>query len=292
MAKMVRMISADGSVVACAINSTDIVSEIERIHKTSAVVTAALGRLTTAASIMGSMLKNEKDSITLRFDADGPTGVLIAVSDSKGYVKSYVQNSIVEIPLNEYGKLDVKNAVGTNGTFNVIKDLGLKEPYVGRIPVASGEIAEDVSSFYAISEQTPTVCGLGVLVNPDLTVKSAGGYLVTLLPFASEEVISTIENNIKDIPAVSSMFAEGYTEEEICTKLLMGLNPNILDEFDTAYRCDCSEDRVKKALISLGVEELTNIKNEDKKIEVDCHFCNKKYLFNEEQIDNLISKMQ
>ncbi len=292
MAKMIRMISEDGSAVACAINSTDIVSEIEKIHKTSAVVTAALGRLTTAASIMGYMLKGEKDSLTLRFDAGGPSGVLIAVSDSRGNVKSYVQNPVVEIPLNEHGKLDVRGAVGTSGTFSVIKDLGLKEPYVGRIPVVSGEIAEDVTSYYAVSEQTPTVCGLGVLVNPDLTVKSAGGYFVMLLPFASEEVISTIENNIKDIPPVSSMFSEGFTEEEICAKLLAGLNPNLLDEAQTEYRCDCSDERVKKALISLGAKELTEIKNEDKKIEVDCHFCNKKYRFSEEEIDTLIKEMK
>lgn len=171
MGKMVRTLSADGFVMACAIDSTDMIAQMEQIHQPSAVVTAALGRLSTAASMMGSMLKNEKDSVTLRLDGHGATGVLIAVADSNGNVKSYVSNPIVEIPLNEYGKLDVKGAVGTDGTLSVIKDIGLKEPYSGQVPIVSGEIAEDITQYYAVSEQTPTVCGLGVLVNPDLTVK-------------------------------------------------------------------------------------------------------------------------
>ena len=196
MAKIVRTISDDASVVATAIDATDIVSEIEQIHKTSAVVTAALGRLTIAASLMGIGLKGEKDTLTLRMNGNGPTGALIAVADSRGNVKSYVCNPVVEIPLNKYGKLDVAGAVGKEGTLSVVKDLGLKEPYCGQIPIASGEIAEDIASYFATSEQIPTVCGLGVLVNPDLTVKAAGGYLIQLLPFADEGVIDTLEKNV------------------------------------------------------------------------------------------------
>ena len=205
MAKIVRTISDDASVVATAIDATDIVSEIEQIHKTSAVVTAALGRLTIAASLMGIGLKGEKDTLTLRMNGNGPTGALIAVADSRGNVKSYVCNPVVEIPLNKYGKLDVAGAVGKEGTLSVVKDLGLKEPYCGQIPIASGEIAEDIASYFATSEQIPTVCGLGVLVNPDLTVKAAGGYLIQLLPFADEGVIDTLEKNVNALPSVTQV---------------------------------------------------------------------------------------
>ncbi|MEG0614673.1 MAG: Hsp33 family molecular chaperone HslO, partial [Oscillospiraceae bacterium] len=180
MGQIVRTISADASVVANALNAKDIVSEIERIHKTSAVVTAALGRLTIAGSLMGNNLKNDNDTLTLRMSGKGPCETLIVVSDSNGNVKSYVGNPVVELPLNKYGKLDVSGAVGTDGTLSVIKDMGLKEPYIGQIPIVSGEIAEDVANYFATSEQIPTVCGFGVLVNPDLTVKEAGGYIIQL----------------------------------------------------------------------------------------------------------------
>lgn len=288
MGKMVRAISADGSVMACAVNSTDIVGEMERIHKTSAVVTAGLGRLTTAASMMGAMLKGENDTLTLRMNGGGATGSLVAVASSRGNVKSFVENPIVEIPLNQYGKLDVSGAIGKEGLLSVIKDLGLNEPYVGQIPIVSGEVAEDITQYYAVSEQTPTVCGLGVLVNPDLTVRSAGGYLVQLLPFADESCIDVLEENLKTMPPVSSMFDEGMTPEEVCEKLLAGLEPNVLDTFYTAYKCDCSRERVERALISIGKEELGKLKEEQETVEVDCHFCDKKYQFDRNDIQNLI----
>lgn len=288
MAKIVRTLSSDGSVMACAVDSTDMIAEMEQIHNTSAVVTAALGRLTTAASMMGAMLKNSTDSLTLRMDGHGATGVLIAVADSKGNVKSYVSNPVVEIPLNQYGKLDVKGAVGTDGTLSVIKDIGLKEPYSGQIPIVSGEIAEDITQYYAISEQTPTVCGLGVLVNPDLTVKAAGGYLVQLLPFADEACIDVIEANLKTLPPVSSMYADGITPEEVCEKLLHGLQPEVLDRFDAAYKCDCSRERVERALLSLGAAELEQMEAEQERVEVSCHFCNKNYYFTRQDLKKMI----
>lgn len=287
---MVRAISADGSVMACAVNSTEMVSEMEQIHKTSAVVTAALGRLQTAASMMGMQLKGFDDTITLRLNGNGPAGSLIAVADSRGNVKSYVENAIVELPLNQYGKLDVSGAVGKEGVLSVVKDLGMKEPYVGQIPIVSGEIAEDVTSYYATSEQIPTVCGLGVLVNPDLTVQSAGGYLVQLLPFADESCIDVLEENLKKLPPVSKMYADGMAPAEVCKALLEGLEPEILDEFDTEYRCDCSQERVEKALISIGKEELTLMKEEEEVVEVNCHFCGKKYHFTKEDIQGLIDR--
>lgn len=288
MAKIIRTISEDASVVATAIDATDIVSEIERIHKTSAVVTAALGRLTIAASLMGIGLKGKDDTLTLRMNGNGPTGSLIAVSDSLGNVKSYVCNPVVEIPLNQYGKLDVSGAVGKEGMLSVVKDLGLKEPYVGQIPIVSGEIAEDIAQYYAVSEQIPTVCGLGVLVNPDLTVKAAGGYLIQLLPFAPESCIDILEKNVNSLPSVTQMLSAGVTAEEMAMKVLDGLNPNVLDDLSAAYKCDCSRERVETALISIGSEELTAMADEQAVSEVCCHFCGNKYEFTSEQIRELI----
>lgn len=279
-----RAISADASVVAMAVDTTDIVAKIEEIHKTSAVTTAALGRLTTAASMMGYMLKNKSDSVTIRLDGKGPSGVLIAVSDYKGNVKSYISNPVVELPLNKYGKLDVAGAVGKEGTLSVIKDIGLKEPCTGTVNLVTGEIAEDVTQYFAESEQIPTVCALGVLVNPDLTVNKAGGYLIQLLPFASDSVIETIEANVNKLPSVTQMMTSGITMEELVLKLLHGLEPNLLDESTVEYRCDCSEERVSRALISLGHEELESMASEQKETEVQCHFCNKKYVFTPEDL--------
>lgn len=290
MGKLTRAISEDGSVMACAIDSTDIVAQIEQIHKTSAVVTAGLGRLTTAASIMGYSLKGEKDTLTLRINGGGATGSLIAVSNSKGNVKAYVENPVVEIPLNQYGKLDVKGAVGSDGFLSVIKDLGMKEPYIGQVPIVSGEIAEDITSYYATSEQTPTVCGLGVLVNPDLTVKAAGGYIVSVLPFADEACIEVIERNIKDIPSVTTMIDGRMTPLDIINLLLKDLNPNVLEQAITEYKCDCSKARVERALISIGKSELEQMRDEQQECEVCCHFCNKKYVYSKGDITLLIKK--
>ena len=285
-----RAISSEASAVAIAVDTTDIVSQIEQIHKTSAVTTAALGRLTTAASMIGYSLKNKKDSVTVRLDGKGPAGVLIAVSDYKGNVKSYLSNPVVEIPLNKHGKLDVAGAVGREGTLSVVKDLGLKEPYSGTIPLVSGEIAEDIASYYATSEQIPTVCGLGVLVNPDLSVNVAGGYMVQLLPFADEKVISTIEKNVNSLASVTQMMSQGITMEELALKLLDGLSPNILDESEVKYKCDCSRSRVARALVSLGTAELDSMIAEQKNTDVQCHFCNKNYSFTPEDLTGLKNK--
>ena len=290
MAKVVRTISKDASVTATAIDALDIVSRIEQIHQPSAVVTAALGRLSIAASLMGIGLKGENDSLTLRVNGNGPAGVLIAVADSFGNVKSYVANPVVEIPLNAKGKLDVAGAVGTDGTLSVVKDMGLREPYSGQVPLVSGEIAEDIASYFAVSEQVPTVCGLGVLVNPDLTVKAAGGYLIQLLPFADESVIDIIEKNISEIPSVTQMLTSGMTAEDIAMRVLEGLEPNVLDEFDAQYRCDCSRERVERALISMGLRELEEMAEEQEISEVCCHFCDKKYNFTRDEIRALADR--
>ena len=279
-----RAISKDASAVSMVLDATDIVNKIESIHKTSAVVTAALGRLSIAASMMGYGLKGKNDSVTVKIDGGGPAGMLIAVADGMGNVKCYVQNPVVEIPLNSIGKLDVSGAVGTNGPLTVSKDLGLKEPYCGMVPIISGEIGEDIANYFVSSEQVPTVCGLGVLVNPDLSVKCAGGFLVQLLPFADENCISVIEKNISEIKSVTELFMSGKSAEEIALDLLEGLEPNILDSNEPVYKCDCSLERTQRILSGLNSKELESMAREQEITEVCCNFCNKIYSFSSKEI--------
>lgn len=285
-----RAITKDASAVSMVLDAKDIVSEIEKIHKTSAVVTAALGRLTIAASLMGYGLKGSDDSVTVRIDGGGPAGMLMAVADGMGNVKSYVENPVVEIPLNSIGKLDVSSAVGTDGTLCVSKDLGLKEPYNGMVPIISGEIGEDIANYFVSSEQIPTACGLGVLVNPDLTVNCAGGFIVQLLPFASEECIAQIEENVNKIKSVTDLFKDGCTPEEIALTLLDGLEPNILDEYSPSYKCNCSYERTERIISSLSTEELSNMAEDKEDIYVVCHFCGKEYNFTPDKIEKIAQK--
>ena len=289
MGKHISALSKNGEVIAYVADSTDIVYRAEQIHQTSATTTAALGRLLTAASLMSSQLKGEKDSITLSLKGNGPAGTLIAVSDSKGNVRGCMDNPIVEIPRSEHGKLDVAGAVGKEGYLYVMKDLGLKEPYIGQTPIVSGEIAEDITHYYAASEQTPTVCALGVLVNTDLTVLSAGGFLVQLMPGASEQSIETLEKNVQKIPSVTQMLSEGKTAQDIAMILLDGLDPEILQVKDVEYRCDCTQSRVEKALLTLGREELLTMADEDPVTEVKCHFCPKIFHFTPDELRLLVS---
>lgn len=288
MGKLIRCITSCGEVMATAVDTTDIVSRAEQIHKTSAVVTAALGRLLTAGSMMGNMLKGKDDSITLRVNGDGPTGSLIVVSDFNGDVRGYVQNPVVELPLNEKGKLDVGGAVGKNGLLYVLKDLGLKEPFSGSVPLVSGEIAEDITSYYALSEQIPTVCALGVLVNPDLSVKAAGGYIIQLLPAASDKTIDKLEKSIMEMASVTSMLSGGMTPEEIVRTALKEFEVEVLYTQDIEYKCNCSKERVSQALISLGKEELTEMAQEKGETEISCHFCDKVYKFSSNELKKLI----
>ena len=279
MGKHISALSKNGEVVAYVADTTDIVYRAEQIHKTSATVTAALGRLLTAASLMSSQLKGEKNSITLRLKGNGPCGTLLAVSDSGGNVRGCVDNPIVEIPLNERGKLDVAGAVGKEGYLFVMKDLGLKEPYIGQTPIVSGEVAEDITYYYATSEQIPTVCALGVLVNTDLTVLNAGGFLVQLMPGADEQSIEILEKNIRDMPSITQILSGGKTAQEIAMVLLEGLEPGILQTKEVEYRCDCTQGRVEKALLTLGSAELLAMADEDPATEVKCHFCPKVFHF-------------
>lgn len=290
MADLYRFITNDGLVAVTAIDSTDIVKEAEKIHMTSAVVTAALGRLLTAASMMGIALKNEPDNLTIRIKGDGEIDCLIACADSQGNVKGYAGNPIVELPLNDKGKLDVGGAVGRGHMF-VSKDLGLKDPYNGTIELVSGEIAEDIAAYYAISEQIPTVCALGVLINPDLTVNCAGGYLIQLLPAAGDDTIDKLEQSIKGLPSVTRMLSMGLTAPEIAKKAMNLFELELLDECHPEYKCDCSRERVEKALISMGKDELFKLADEQELTNADCHFCNKKYHFSPMQLRQIARKI-
>lgn len=274
---LIRGISENGGVVFYGIDSTVIVREMERLHKTSAVTTAALGRLLTGAAMMGAMLKSRSDSLTLQINGGGPAGRLLAVADGDGHVKGYVQNPVVELPPRADGHLNVGAAVGKDGTLDVIRDLGLREPYIGQVPLASGEIAEDLTNYFAISEQTPTVCALGVLVNADLSVQCAGGFILQLLPGATEAEIAHLEKNIAALPQVTAMLAEGKTPEDMMQLALAGFAPEVLDSDTVTYQCDCSEDRVRRMLRSLGRKEVERLREEDPHAEVDCQFCDKVY---------------
>ena len=287
MGNLVRCISDDGTLLIMACDTTDMVQKAYEIHGTSKVCTAALGRLLTAGAMMGSMLKGKNDTLTLKINGGGPVGSVITVADSDCHVKGYIVDGGVELPLNNKGKLDVGGAVGKNGSLTVIKDLGLKEPFVGQVPIVSGEIAEDITAYFATSEQTPSVCGLGVLVAQDKSVIKAGGFLIQLLPTALDDVIDKVEHDIQGIDSVTKMLTDGLTPYEICKKVLPSFNIEQLDEMHPVYQCDCSVKRVQNALIAAGKAELLDMAN-DPVTEVKCQFCNKTYNFTSKDILKLI----
>lgn len=292
MAKLVRAISEMGGVIISAIDSTDIVNRMEQIHKTSAVASACLGRMLTASQLMASMLKSKDDSITLRIKADGPIGLVTVACDGVGNCKGFVENNNVEIHLRADGKLDVGGAVGKNGMLYIVKDIGMKDPYIGSIPLVSGEIAEDITAYYAYSEQIPTVCGLGVLVDTDLSIKRAGGYLLQLLPGATEEEISMIEKNLKHVPSITSFFEENKNVYDVINTLLDGFNPNVLDEEEVQYSCSCTREKVEKALISIGIKELETLHDEEEEIEMGCQYCDSKYYFSKKDISSMVKRLK
>lgn len=280
MAELIRGLSENGGIVFCGINSTDIVCKAERLHKTSATCSAALGRLLTGAALMGSMLKDDRDRITLRVNGGGPAGLLIACTDGTGNVKGCIDHPLVEMPPRADGHLDVGGAVGRDGVLTVIRDNKLqKEPTVGQVPLVSGEIAEDLTAYYAYSEQIPTVCALGVLVDPDLSIHCAGGYLVQLLPGATDAEITRLEANIAAMPSVTEMLQAGAAPRDMMEKALAGFAPSVLETRQVSYRCDCSEERTREMLLSLGRRELEKLRDEDPRCEVVCHFCHSKYEF-------------
>ena len=280
MANLIRGLSENGGVVFCGVDSTRIVRKAEKLHTTSATCSAALGRLLTGAALMGSMLKDDRDKITLRVSGGGPAGVVIACTDGTGNVKGCIDNPLVELPAKANGHLDVGGAVGKDGVLTVIRDNRLqKEPTVGQVPLVSGEIAEDLTAYYAYSEQVPTVMALGVLVDKDLSILCAGGFMVQLLPGATDAEIDQLEKNIAAMPSVTTMLHEGKTPEDMMQLALAGFEPNVLDERDVHYQCDCSAERTKEMLFSLGRKELVKMRDEDPNCEVVCHFCHSKYQY-------------
>ena len=280
MANLIRGLSENGGVVFCGVDSTRIVRKAEKLHTTSATCSAALGRLLTGAALMGSMLKDDRDQITLRVSGGGPAGVVIACTDGTGNVKGCIDNPLVELPAKPNGHLDVGGAVGRDGVLTVIRDNSLqKEPTVGQVPLVSGEIAEDLTAYYAYSEQVPTVMALGVLVDKDLSILCAGGFMVQLLPGATDAEIDQLEKNIAAMPSVTTLLHEGKTPEDMMQLALAGFEPNVLDERDVHYQCDCSAERTKEMLFSLGRKELVKMRDEDPNCEVVCHFCHSKYQY-------------
>ncbi len=291
MGKLIRMISENGGIIVYAVDSTDIVSKMEQFHKTSATASAALGRLLTATSLMGSMQKSNQESMTVRIKADGPIGSLVAVSDFLGNVRGYCDNPVADLPNNPTTKkLDVKGVVGTNGSLYIIKDLGLKEPYVGTVPIVSGEIAEDITSYYANSQQVPTVCALGVLVDKDLSIKKAGGYILQLLPQASEQEIDAIEKNVAKVGSVTERLENGFDIEQIAELALEGFEPQLLNSYNVEYKCVCSREKTQDILTSLPKQDLLEMALDKKPTEIVCNFCMSKYVFCQEEIANLIDE--
>lgn len=288
---ILRAMTTDGSARIHVINSTAIVNKMIEYHKTAPTATAALGRVLTATSMMGCMLGEKGDSITVIFNGDGEGGRIISVADYIGNVKGYMVNPNVDLPLKHNGKLDVRGAVG-KGTMYVMKDLGGKEPYNGYIPITSGEIAEDIAYYYAQSEQIPTVCALGVLVDRDRTCLSAGGVLVQLLPFADEAVITQLEKNVPLLANVSKMFADGMSNGQIAAVALQGIDFEVFDELDVSYLCDCTRERMEASLITLGYDECLKLASEEKSgnVELTCSFCDRKELFSIDDINRMFHK--
>ena len=286
---IIRAIAANDQIRAFAAVTTETVEEARKDHNTSPVATAALGRLLTAGAMMGTMMKGDKDILTLQIKAGGPLEGITVTADSKGRVKGYVGNPNVCIPANSKGKLDVAGAVGV-GFMNVIKDMGLKEPYVGQVALQTSEIAEDLTYYFATSEQVPSAVGLGVLMNKDNTVRQAGGFIVQLMPFAEESTIAKLEENVQKITSVTSLLEEGHTPESLLEKVLDGFDMEINEKIPTEFYCNCSRERVEKALISIGRKELNEMIQEGKPIEVNCHFCNHNYEFTVEELKEILRK--
>ena len=286
---IIRATAANDQIRAFAAVTTNMVETAREHHNTSPVATAALGRLLTAGAMMGSMMKGEKDVLTLQIKAGGPLQGITVTADSQGNVKGYVGNPDVCIPANSKGKLDVAGAVGP-GFLTVIKDMGLKEPYSGQVMLQTCEIAEDLTYYFATSEQVPSAVGLGVLMNKNNTVRKAGGFIVQLMPFAEEEVISRLEQNVQKINSVTSLLEEGHTPESLLEKVLEGFDMQINEKTDTRFHCNCTRERVEKALISIGRKELNEMIQEGKPIEMNCHFCNTNYTFTVEEMKEILRK--
>lgn len=284
---LVKALAYNDQVRAYAVNTTVTVGEAQRRHNTWPTASAALGRSMTASVMLGAMLKGE-EKITVKINGGGPIGTILVDANGKGEVRGYVSNPQTHFDLNEQGKLDVKRAVGTNGLLTVSKDIGLQHPFTGQIPLTSGEIGEDFTSYLFNSEQSPSAVGVGVLVNPDNTIQTAGGFIIQLMPGAEDEIISAIEERLKVIAPVSSMIAEGLTPEQILEQVLGEGNVKVLERMPVQFQCQCSEERVTNAIVSLGSEEIKDMIHTDGQAEANCHFCNEMYHFTKENLEALL----
>ncbi|WZL74484.1 Hsp33 family molecular chaperone HslO [Clostridiaceae bacterium 35-E11] len=287
---IIRAVAANKNIRVFTAITTDLVEGARKIHNTAPVATAALGRTLTVAAMMGLMLKGEKDKLSIQIKGNGPLKQILAVADAKGNVKGYVANPYVELPLREDGKLDVGKAVGRNGKIVVIKDLGLKDPYIGQLDLVSGEIAEDMTAYFAYSEQQPSAVALGVLVDRDYSVKAAGGFIIQVLPGVEEEVITKLENRLNQLPQITTMIEEEQDEEKLINKILEGFDVEILDKTEVHLACDCSVEKLERALVSVGAEDLKEIIEEDGQAELTCHFCNTKYHFDKAHLERLYNE--
>ena len=285
---IVRATAADNQIRAFAVTSAELVERARSIHNTSPAATAALGRLLSAGAMMGAMMKGDNDLLTLQIKGDGPIGGITVTADSKARVKGYVNEPAVLIPANAKGKLDVAGAVG-NGMLRVIKDLGLKEPYVGQTELQTGEIAEDLTYYFATSEQVPSSVGLGVLLNRDNTIRQAGGFIIQLMPFTDEKVIDELERKLSGMSSVTALLDQGLTPEELLEKLLGDFGLEITDTLPASYYCNCSRERVEKAVVSIGSKEIRDMIQENKPIEVKCQFCERAYTFDVEDLKRILT---
>lgn len=288
---MIRATAADGQIRAFAVTTRNMAEEARKAHNTSPVATAALGRLLSGDVMIGSMMKNDTDVLTINVRGDGEMGGVTVTADSKGHAKGYVVNPDVMLPANAKGKLDVGGAVG-KGYLNVIKDIGLRDPYVGRVNLISGEIAEDLTYYFAISEQTPSSVALGVLMNKDNTVAQAGGFILQLMPGASDEIIDTLEKRLGEISSVTAMLSDGKTPEDILSDLLGDMELEINDKMPVSFYCNCDKQRVEKVLISIGKDEIQDMINDGKPVELKCHFCNKAYTFSVEELERILEEAE
>ncbi len=287
---LVKAIALDGQVRAQAIRSTEMVSEAQKRQTTWPIVSAALGRTMTAATMMGTQLKGD-NRLTVTVEGGGPVGAIIVDANAKGETRGYVTNPHVHFELNDKGKLDVARVVGTTGFLSVVKDLGLKETFTGRVPLATGEIGDDFTYYFASSEQIPTAVGVGVLVNPDNSIKASGGFLIQVLPGAEDSTIDHLENRLKEIPPISKLIDQGLTPEEILERIFGKEDFKILETLPVAYKCQCSREKLENALVGLGKEELQAMIDEDQGAEATCHFCNEAYHFSETDLKELIEKL-
>ena len=286
---IVRATAANHQIRAFAISSTNTIEEARQRHNTSPIATVALGRRMSAGAMMGAMMKGDDDIITIQIKGDGPIGGLTVTADAKANVKGYVNNPEVMLPLNSAGQLDVEKALGI-GVLSVIKDIGLREPYVGDTILVTSDVTQDITYYFATSEQVPTSVGLSVIMSKDNTVKSAGGFIIQLLPDASEEIISALEKKIKEVKNVTTMLEHGYTPEQMLEELLGEFGLDILDKIPTQFYCNCSKERMSRALISIGRKELSSLIEEGRTIEVNCHFCGSHYNFDVEELKDLLHK--